>query len=891
MGISRNLWSDVGLWTDHTGLWAWAAVLRWFDRDLLLLLPEADPIEVDALLASAEVEPDGRAPAALRLSESARAAALEQIRQSAPQAELELHTRAFRHFLAGMRQGDPARRDQAEQETLYHLDKLLFLHSPRKELDIVAQYVAEVYAAGPRQDQHRHRLALYEGYAAQHKRDYARAEQILGDLIRRAGVPGDVRLRATNSLALAHMDQGHYDVALGYYQQVYHLAQTLENRYYQAAALINQGMLYHELDQYAQALDLTAQSLEIFRAIGDQYREAIALFEIGNSALRLGRWQMADESFRAAEELCGRLGLEAQRGNIAWGQGLLQHLLGDTAQSEQHYRRALAIAQNPGYGDPILTNDILWQLAFLHHTEERWEQALALYEQVIAQGALLRRRHWLSLMHYQRGNTLRSLERPAEAEAAYRQAIELIEALRGDTEREDVKIGLLGTTQQVYERMVLHCLEQGRPADAFDYVERARSRAFLDTLARKSPELYDAFDQPVVGLAEVQAQLPPQTLLLEYFTVGVLPRGEHPVNMLPAENTRLREHLTLPPQVLIFAVTRERFEVHRAALDPNALRPQRGDPGPGRRFLRPRLQARMYEQLVAPAQHLLAGNRVVYVVPHGPLHYLPFAALGPEGGPPLLRADGPALAQAPSATVLLRNCLRARAPGAAGLLALGYNDQDGERLTYAEAEARYIARMFGGAAHTGPEPKRGHLAGEGARARWLHIAGHAVFRPDDPTASELRLGRGEALDARTIMHEVDLQVELVTLSACTTGLSHVVPGDELQGLPRAFLYAGAPTVVCTLWEAADFVTLLVMERFYQGLGRGLAPAPALRDAQVAVRDLRAGELAAAIARWRAADSELAALSATLPPITPDQHDSRPFADPQYWAPFMLIGRA
>jgi CHAT domain-containing protein/tetratricopeptide (TPR) repeat protein len=890
MSTHQNTISDVGLWTDRAALYAWAAVLRWFDRELLLR-PEADPAEVDALLAGDDVLQDGRAPGALRLTDAARASALEQIQQLYPQAELELHTAAFRHFLAGMGQSDPDRRDLAEQETLYHLDKLLFLHSPRKEMNIVAQYVAEVYAAGPRDARHRHRLMLYEGIAAQHRRDYARAEQILGALIEHEGAPGDVRLRATNSLALAHMDQGHYDVALGYYQRVYELALALENRYYQAAALINQGMLYHELDQYAQALDLTVRSLEIFRSIGDQYREVIALYELGNSALRLGRWQMADESFRAAEEQCGRLGLEAQRGNIAWGQGLLQHLLGDPPQSEQHYRRALEIAQNPSYRDPMVINDVLWHLAFLYHTEGRWEEALALYEQVIAQGAQLRRRHWLSLMHYQRGNTLRSLGRPDDAAAAYRQAIETVEALRGDTEREDVKIGLLGTTQQVYERMVLHCLEQGRPDEAFDYVERARSRAFLDTLARKSPELYDAFDQPVVRLAEVQAQLPEQTLLLEYFTVGLLPRGEHPVNMLPAENTRLREHLTLPPEVLIFAATRERFEVHRVALDPNALRPQPGDPGPGRRFLRPRLQARLYEQLVAPVAHLLAGNQVLYLVPHGPLHYLPFAALGPEGGPGLLRADGPALAQAPSATVLLRNCLRARTAGGAGLLALGYNDEGSEHLTYAEAEARYIAQMFGGTAQTGPAPKLPHLTGPGARARWLHIAGHAVFRPDDPASSELRLGRGEALQASAIMHDIDLQVDLVTLSACTTGLSHVVPGDELQGLSRAFLYAGAPAVVCTLWEAADFVTLLVMERFYQGLGRGLAPALALRDAQVAVRELRAGELAAAVERWREADSELAALSAALPPVAPDQRDSRPFADPQYWAPFMLIGRA
>ncbi|HEU4321690.1 MAG TPA: CHAT domain-containing tetratricopeptide repeat protein [Roseiflexaceae bacterium] len=875
---------------DPQPLIAWAAVLRWFDSDLLAGLA-AGTGNLAGLLDSDAVQPAAEPPGARCLTDAARTAALEQLRAVHPLAEQTLHTRCFDYFLDAMGQPDPARRTQAEHETLYHLDRLFFLHITRRELDTIAGYVAAVRAAGPSSACNHSRLALYDGIIAYHRRDYASADQVLGALLQDPQTPEEVRLRAANTMALAHMDQGHYDIALRHYQQVRELALALDHRYYQAVALINMGMVYHELDQHAQALDLTMQSLEAFRAIGDQARELIALYEIGNNALRLGRWQMADQMFRDAERLGEQLGMEAQLGYVFWGQGLLHHLLGDAQRSEQRYLRAQAIARQPGRSNQILDNDVRWHLAFLYSTVGRWEEALVAYEEAIAQGAQLQRRHWLCLMHYQRGNTLRSLGRAPEAEEAYRKAIEAIETLRGATEGEDLKIGLLGTTQQVYERMVLHCLEQGRPEAAFDYVERARSRAFLDTLASKSLDLYDTFNQPVLSLREVQNQLPAGALLLEYFTVGVLPRGEHVTNMLPPENTHLREQLTLPPEVLIFAVARDHFEMHRVALDPNALRPQLGDPGPGRRFLRPRLLARLHDQLIAPVAHLLDGREVLYLVPHGPLHYLPFAALGREGAPPLLRAGGPALAQAPSATVLLRNCLRAPAAAGAGLLALGYNDEGPDCLTYAEAEARHIAAMFGGAAHTGPEPKRPHLARAASQARWLHIAGHAVFHPADPTASELRLGRGEALQARTIMHELDLRVDLVTLSACTTGLSHVVPGDELQGLPRAFLYAGAPTVVCTLWEAADLVTLLVMERFYQGLRGGAAPAAALRDAQVAVRDLSGAELANTLARWRSAGGELAALGDNFPVIAADQHNTQPFADPQYWAPFMLIGRA
>ncbi|HEX6738588.1 MAG TPA: CHAT domain-containing tetratricopeptide repeat protein [Vicinamibacteria bacterium] len=535
--------------------------------------------------------------------------------------------------------------------------------------------------------------------------------------------------------------------------------------------------------------------------------------------------------------------------------------------------------------------DSLFNLGFLyHHTQGRSEEALDAYNLAAAMAQRLHSDHKLSLIHFRRGDLLKQQGWPDEAFTAYQQGIESIEGLRGATEREDIKIGLLGTTQQLYEAMVLLCLERDRPEEAFDYVERARSRAFLDTLAKKSPELYEAVDQPVATLREVQAALPEGALLLEYFTTGVVPRGEHLLNKVPPENARLREHLLLPPRVWLFAVARDRFEVRQLALDPNSLRPPVGDASPGRRLLHAPQLRLLHERLIAPVAHLLAGRDLLYLVPHGPLHYVPFMALRSGAGGYLLDAEGPAIALAPSATILLRNCL-GRPPGrGAGLLALGYNDRGEGALRYAEAEARHLARLAGGRAWAGPEPKGERLLAAGRQPRWLHVAGHAVFNPRDPLDSVLRLGDDDALSARRIIEGLDLEAELVTLSACTTGLSHVVPGDELLGLQRAFLYAGAPTVVCTLWEAHDLVALLVMERFYAALARGTPAAVALRDAQVAMREMTARDVDGAIGRWREEDPEYAAALGEPQVIPSEGDDARPFADPFYWAPFMLIGR-
>ncbi|HEU5089369.1 MAG TPA: tetratricopeptide repeat protein, partial [Roseiflexaceae bacterium] len=381
---------------------------------------------------------------------------------------------------------------------------------------------------------------------------------------------------------------------------------------------------------------------------------------------------MAQSHFQEATQIYESLGLRSHLANLYWCQGFLQHLLGIEHASEAAYKRGLPIAQSSEHGDPATALDTWWFLGFLYQTQGLWDEALAAYRQATVLAAQLQNHHFAAQIDYRRGNIFARQGRHDQAFVAYQQAIDGIEALRSAIETEEIKIGLLGTTQQVYESMVLLCLEQGRQAEAFAYVERACSRAFLDALTKKSPELYEEFDQPIATLAEVQARLPEGALLLEYFTIGVLPRGESLVNQIPPENTRLREHLLLPPRTLIFAVTRDSFAVHDAGLDPNILRPQPGDPSPTSRLLRAPLLERFYNHLLAPIGHLLQACELLYLVPHGPLHHVPFAALGRQAGAPLLHAAGPALALAPSATVLLRSCLGRPSSRAAGMLALGY---------------------------------------------------------------------------------------------------------------------------------------------------------------------------------------------------------------------------
>jgi CHAT domain-containing protein len=106
---------------------------------------------------------------------------------------------------------------------------------------------------------------------------------------------------------------------------------------------------------------------------------------------------------------------------------------------------------------------------------------------------------------------------------------------------------------------------------------------------------------------------------------------------------------------------------------------------------------------------------------------------------------------------------------------------------------------------------------EAAAAKYIHVACHNRFDAEDPLSSSLKLSDGD-LTARDILG-MSLSSELVVLSACQSGVSRTLPGDEMMGIVRALLFAGAPSIVVSLWNAYDEPTTLLMVDFYQRQAR------------------------------------------------------------------------
>jgi CHAT domain-containing protein len=261
----------------------------------------------------------------------------------------------------------------------------------------------------------------------------------------------------------------------------------------------------------------------------------------------------------------------------------------------------------------------------------------------------------------------------------------------------------------------------------------------------------------------------------------------------------------------------------------------------------------LYARLVQPLDAAIAGKSLV-IVPHGVLHYLPFHALQNSEGQFLI--DQHAVRFVPSASVL--SLIRpSTAKSGPNLLAIGNPDLGNPKLDleYSETEVRGLAGMYGDSrVLLRRDATESAFKKAGGVFQRIHFATHGMFKAESPLESGLYLAKDADNDgALTVgeLYSLSLTADLVTLSACETGLGKISNGDDVVGLARGFLYAGARSIVSSLWSVDDKATSELMQAFYRNLA-SMPKHEALRQAQIQAR--------------------------------------KDFAHPFYWAAFQLTGK-
>jgi CHAT domain-containing protein len=257
--------------------------------------------------------------------------------------------------------------------------------------------------------------------------------------------------------------------------------------------------------------------------------------------------------------------------------------------------------------------------------------------------------------------------------------------------------------------------------------------------------------------------------------------------------------------------------------------------------------------LVAPVRRLLpaaAGSRLT-IVPHGPLFGLSFAGLRAPDGRTLLEAHDlhyvPAIAALAEPRDAAAPAVGALVVGDPGALPTEPGAEPLPALPWARREVAAVRAALGSSTTllTAGQANEGAVRAALAGHRVLHFATHGVVSNASTSPSYLALHRSDDSDGRLQADEIydlRLDADLVVLSACRTALGPV-EGDGVIGFARAFLSAGARSVVATQWDVSDRVSYEVMREFYARRARGASKSGALRDAQLAVlRALRAGRI-------------------------------------------------
>lgn len=683
--------------------------------------------------------------------------------------------------------------------------------------------------------------------------------------------------RALTEIGNTRWFRGEYQQALELVSQSSAMARELDlpfqlNVNYQLLALI-----YWELNQYSRAHESLDVAVEQARRAEMPLEVASAHNNRGIIYRRQGLYEQALEWFRRALDIDTRLRSRWGQGYDHRNMGMTLHRMERYEEASGHLERAVEITRE--IGDRVNLAKSLLALGDLRLDQQRLGDAEGLLEQALAEArdVFLPEVEWRALRGL--GRLRREQGDNEGAWDALRQGVEVVETMGAGLKIEEFRSGYLANKMDLYEDAVNLLLDMERPAEAFHYAERSRSRKFMDVVAGRDIELKTDEERELFerqkelnlrmrSLREAVAresgderreQLAGQVeeLEREYADVLLEIQVSHPelsgfvaVEAVTADELAefvpqgmtLLVYYVLPERVAIWVWDGEVLRARQVAVERDALA------GRIRRY-RTMVQNRellgdvrrqsreLNDLLVAPVAELVDEGDTLCIVPHRSLHYLSYASL--YDGEAFLVERHPIFYN-PSVSVL-RRTLAARPPeerSRVRVLAVG-NPDVGEAayaLPFTEREVVSIGRTFEQVnSLTGPEATEEQVSSEMVRHDVVHIGAHGILDSGNPLFSSLVLAPRDE-DGFLHLYEVtglDLNAQLLALSACQSGVGQLQSADELVSLSRAFSYAGARAILSTLWRVDDVSTALVSKHFYrQYVERGAAES--LRAAQLQV---------------------------------------------------------
>lgn len=700
-----------------------------------------------------------------------------------------------------------------------------------------------------------------------------------------------------------HQLQGNYQLSLDYFQKSLALREALGDKEGIATALSALGDGYRMVGRYDLALESLRRSLSLREALGNKPRIARTLHNLGNVLLSQGDASAARQFYERAlvlEEGAGDRERSVDTLNML---SLAYEKQGASEKAVETASRAASLARQIGYMGGLWPARAVAGRA--HRALKQTAEARAALDEAI--GTI---------------ESVRARAAGGEQEGQYFFAdkispyAEMVALLVSQNRHEEA----LQYAERARGRVLLDVLSTGRSSidKSLTPAERERERTLRRELSALNAQAQREAAQArpdAAHLADLNTRLDRTRLDLDAYTNALyalhpelrLQRGEAPQATL----TQLNEQLGRPDTVLVeYVVGDEQTflfvltgtgRAASPALKVYTLNVKRRElldrVGRFRRQLAERdllfggAARALYDLLLAPARAQLDGRAALVIVPDDALWELPFQALQSPSGRYVLEEQS--VSYTPSLSVARAVALRRRdrpskpssvpnllafgnplpGGGAARAEPVGLMSGGSGALPEAERQVRTLGQLYGVAhsrVYTGAEAREDRFKAEAGRYRILHLAAHGVLNDASPMYSHILLSQGTTaavedglLETWELMN-LDLNADMVVLSACETARGSVRPGEGMVGLSWGFFVAGSPTTLVSQWKVDSSATTELMLGFYRHLKPGAGGPEASQSPP---------------------PSKAAALrEASLKLISSER-----YAHPFYWAGFVLIG--
>ena len=649
----------------------------------------------------------------------------------------------------------------------------------------------------------------------------------------------------------------------------------------EGAALGGLGVVFDSLGESEKAIDYHTQHLRIAKSIKDKDGEAIAYGNLGNAYLSLEDFKNALDYFEQRLSIAKNLGDKAGEGRAYGHLGSTYQQLGDYKKARDYYNRRLCIAQE--LGDKAGEGAACGYIGSIFLNLGRYTIAIGWNERRLRIAEDLGDKDMEGKAYSDLGRCFEMLESLSKALKNYQKSVEVFNQMRGLLQSEDKwKIGFRNEYNHAYTGLCRVLLKQEKLGEALVAAEEGRAQSLADLMTSQygfqerqteekcldekefgminnisSSTMFLAVSENKINIWLLLKEKPVihrQKTLCHHFAENAAAETLQSLIQFAYKNNDVRANVNCENRSL--DVLRENcFTVKRSSKKFSHQILQEDNPP----------LASLYSYVIAPILDLIEGDELI-IVPDGPLWLAPFAALLNPFSKYLCESFKVRLTPSLTSLRIIAHCPKFHS--SSGALVVGdpdmsevtnsQGDQILEQLPFARQEAQMIGQILNTAPLTGKLATKCEVLKQISSVAVVHIAAHGCMEtgeialsPNPERESQTPAEEDYMLTMADVM-SVKLRAKLVVLSCCHSGRGEI-KAEGVVGIARAFIGAGARSVLVSLWAIDDEATLEFMKSFYHNFVKRRSASESLNHAMTCLRE------------------------------------SETFSDVKYWAPFTLIG--